>query len=255
MPQLLSRVRPNAKRRFYIGALAERPQLAASAMEAIHAWAEYETAMGRLVAYMIGSEAEPAIAILQSIVSGPGKADAVRAVAKAKLSEDLQDWLSAILRHARQVADRRHALAHHLWGVTPELPSALLLANPRDSIQQSVLTVKAIEAMYGPNPPKAAHDEGLRFDPAKIQVWCEKDFLEVRDTAAEATHWLNVLGVIVTPVHKRVVGLRHVLTKEPRFQAALAEWHQGQSIPVKPQKRPPPPSRASPRKKRAKNKG
>ncbi|WP_340159856.1 hypothetical protein [uncultured Hoeflea sp.] len=134
MPQPLSRVRSNAS--YSIGAhgwpaLPKRPELAALAMEAIASWSNVEAEL--LAAYiqlMGGKDDRAAIAYL-SLDTQNAKSRIITAVADAVLSELECKVLNAILRIAKTHQRKRDKLAHWVWGISDDLPDALLLANPK----------------------------------------------------------------------------------------------------------------------------
>lgn len=139
MPQPISRVFPNASI-IYGNAgerpLLQRPDLAALAMEAIASWSNVEGFMLRLFVKLFGGKESLATEVFLSLKGQTAKDSAIRAAADFSLKDrpDELRILKAILAIAGTNEKYRNKLAHHTWGLSPNIPDALLLVDPRASL-------------------------------------------------------------------------------------------------------------------------
>ncbi len=131
MPQPLSRVNPNARCSFGVGQLSTYPHLATLAMETIAAIAQAENSMGKILATMLGSEPDKGLAMFNALTSSVAQMAALKTVAANSLSEKDNTILEKIHNQTKAAFKRRHEFAHHVWGVSDELPNALLLVDSK----------------------------------------------------------------------------------------------------------------------------
>lgn len=139
MPQPISRVCPDANIAYGNAGerpLLQRPELAALAMEAIASWSNVEAFMLRLFVELFGGKESLATEVFLSLKGQVAKDSAIRAAAGFSLRErpDELRILNAILAIAATNEKHRNKLAHHTWGLTPNIPDALLLVDPRASL-------------------------------------------------------------------------------------------------------------------------
>lgn len=135
MPQPLSRVAPNAN--VVIGnvgdyPLRRHPELALLAIEVIASWSNVEAFMLNVFVEMMGGPADTAATVFMALESQPAKSAAINAVADAELHDHHRDLLRVLLAMAKSYGKSRDKIAHWIWGDSPQLPDALLLANPKD---------------------------------------------------------------------------------------------------------------------------
>ncbi|WP_422373305.1 hypothetical protein [Hoeflea sp.] len=135
MPQPLSKVCPNCS--YSIGAtgapaLPSRPELAALAMESIASWSHVEAELLRVYIQLMGGKDDRATVAYLSLETQGAKTNVISAVAKSFLGKDELSVLNAILRLAKTNQKHRDKLAHWIWGICPDLPDAILLANPKN---------------------------------------------------------------------------------------------------------------------------
>jgi hypothetical protein len=136
MPQPLSRVLPKAS--VLLGNVGDYPlrrhqDLAHLVAEVIVSWANVESFMLRLFIDLMGGAQERAATVFLALEIQSAKTAAINAVA-ARLPEDQQSLLRAILALIRTNQKSRDKIAHWTWGDSPQIPDALLLANPKDHI-------------------------------------------------------------------------------------------------------------------------
>lgn len=135
MPQPLSKVRPNAS--LFMGNVGasifnERPGLAILALECIAEWSHVEAMMLHMFMDLAGGDQEDAAAIYLALEIQSAKLKAITVLSERRLSQDHQNLLKAILKHSKTLQKQRDKLAHWSWGISPNLPDALLLSDPRN---------------------------------------------------------------------------------------------------------------------------
>lgn len=139
MPQPLSRVNPNAG--VIIGnagdrPLARHPDLAVLALEAIASWSNVEAFLLRLFIQLLGGNESLAASVYLSLEGQSAKTGAIRAASAKALETRPQEAnvLDAVLALAKTNEKDRNKLAHWTWGESPAIPDAVLLVNPRATL-------------------------------------------------------------------------------------------------------------------------
>jgi len=139
MPQPLSRVISNPG--VIIGNAGDRPlsrhpDLAVLAIEALASWSNVEAFLLRLFIDLFGGHGSLAADVFLSLEGQSAKNAAIAAAATSALSArpDELRVLRAILAIAKTNEKDRNKLAHWTWGECPTLPDAVLLVDPRSSI-------------------------------------------------------------------------------------------------------------------------
>jgi hypothetical protein len=134
MPNPLSSVRPRAG--YVLAAVGTHSlrfneKLARQAMEGISSWANVDFNMLQIYITLAGGAGADAATVFLSIESDGARKNAVAALAARKLDAQHQRIFSAILKVMGRRYRERNKLAHWVWGYSPQLPDALLLADPR----------------------------------------------------------------------------------------------------------------------------
>jgi hypothetical protein len=110
--------------------LRARPILARAAMEGIASFATVESWMLNLYLDLAGGNKSMAAEIFLKLESRSARSAALEPLI-AKLEPRYRELYQAITKHMRARAMARDKLAHWVWGVSRELPDALLLADPK----------------------------------------------------------------------------------------------------------------------------
>jgi hypothetical protein len=131
MPQPLSIVSPNATARLSPHALLQKPELAALVCSAIAMSSEIDHSIGLLLVRIIGADAAPTIAMYDAIQADRVKMQLLNAAAKAALTSEQHRVYDAVIKVSVAAQKERNRLAHWIWAYSPEVPDALLLANPK----------------------------------------------------------------------------------------------------------------------------
>jgi hypothetical protein len=175
MPQPLSRVRSDATARQRPSVLDHLPAKYAQLVAGIFSnWS--------LIEYL-GADAEPALAMFATLEAQHLQWRAIEAAANAALEANEFDLFKATMSVARSVQTPRNQLAHWVWAYSPELPDALLLAEPKSAKDRDREFTLALESGET-DPAKIAALN--TFDPAHIQVYREADLQRARDNLEQA---------------------------------------------------------------------
>ncbi len=138
--------------------MRERPQLAAAAMEVIASWATVESFMLEVYLHFAGGSRSVGADIFLALRSVAAQR-AVLARITGGLSDENRQLFRAISKLVEKRAEPRNLLAHGVWGFSPALPDALLVADPRDLADMD-----------------AARDDVRRFTALNTYVLREDDF-------------------------------------------------------------------------------
>jgi hypothetical protein len=176
---------------------------------------------------LLGANPRPAAAIYASLNSDNVKKEAFRAVAKAVLTPEEQDFLEAIFWMQGTCSKDRSKIAHWGWGYSPQLPDAILLVDPEDAAQNHITNVekmsafrtKMLGALLG---EKEVKPEMPNLSVEGIYVFVEKDFLQAIEHIQKLTEYVVGFTLIVqkNPLNKDGRLLAR-LSAEPEVRAFL----------------------------------
>lgn len=122
-----------------------RPELALMAMNVVAEWSLLESFVNSLFVSILGDDAPAGSVIFATIRSQAGQRDAIDAVAETYIANpDLRDAILAALDVYKGASKTRNRLVHWIWGHCPELPDAVLLANPVTRIAQDANLQRAV---------------------------------------------------------------------------------------------------------------
>ena len=136
-------VRPTIIASFLPEKLHTRPDLAVRVAVISGIWGQIERDLGMLLAAMIGAEARTVVGMYLSLVSAPAQRASIEAVASLKLGDIQQASLKRILRKVADKAKERASVIHGAWGVSANYPNALIWADPKDIIVDTVENIQA----------------------------------------------------------------------------------------------------------------
>ncbi|MBR0975578.1 hypothetical protein [Bradyrhizobium japonicum] len=217
MPQPLSRVRPKANVLSTPNAIVERPKLAPLALQVVARWAEIEMLSAALLGFLLHTEADPIMAMLQTVRSASAQMDMIAAAGAKKLTDPELETFEAVISMAKKAAHKRHPVAHHIWAYCEELPDAVLLIEPAASLQTFVEISKSLHR----TSTLDAGNPLFEADKRRIMVYREKDFLDI---LSEMKTVSNCIGHTINllhghhPVPHQIYGL---LYNEPSFVDAV----------------------------------
>jgi hypothetical protein len=220
MPQPLSRVKPGATVRQRPMILDHLPAKYAQLVAGIFStWSLVEYRLSILLVRILGADAEPALAIFATLDAQHLRFKALEAAAKAALEEREYDVFKATINVARSVQTPRNQLAHWVWAHSPELPDALLVAEPKSAKDRDREFTLALESGETDSEKISALNT---FDPAHVQVYREGDLQRARDDLEQAVEITFLTVVYLDGLYKgRIKPLpwtRSTPTRDQLFQ-------------------------------------
>lgn len=190
-------------------AMLQRPKVAVLIAEAISEWAQVECSIGVILAIVLETEAQTALAMFSALTSSNNQMTIVEAAAKAKLTGADSELFTAALKVIRRAAKERHKLAHWCWALAHELPDALLLIDPDD-------LGRWLAHLHG------YHDVFVSLDQGRIFVLRESDAKRILAKISESKELTSrVINVFFTKDRGKRAELRQQLCSEHPIRTAL----------------------------------
>jgi hypothetical protein len=218
MPQPLRRVYPrDARQRFGVAEVLAFPGLVAHIHTVTQIWAYNEAILDGLLANFLEADFKVVRAMTKALTGAEGKRAAITAAGRLSLSEDDFSLFEAVMKVVRPSRQRRNDFVHHLWGVSPDIPGALLLLDPQE-IVEAQFAVNALLASHRAGRPQTMIPKDMN-----PMVYFEKDLVESATTAAEAADLINQLAFACSKAGESARTLARIqLKKDPRIQRSLA---------------------------------
>jgi hypothetical protein len=222
MPQPLSRVRKNAGIAFGPGFLNERPELVPYIGFIIEQSSYAELQFSNAFYKVLGTTARSGFSIIDALRGRRQTMNVLDSVVVTNFTAiHDQNLVKAVLACYESVAGRRDIVAHHLWGISSDLPDALLLIHPK-LYHQTMSHVD--DARRSGEVPKI---ESMRFDYARIMVYRKSDFERLLNSIKEVHAILYAFnGWLGKPADERDEQYQW-LSSQPLVHERLA--HMGQS--------------------------
>lgn len=181
MPQPLSSVKPYAN--VFVGnnmdsPARNRPELALLAMNVVAEWSILESFINGVFVALLRASPVQAASIFATIRSQQGQRDAFMAVVDVTLPDQGErDIIMALLKAYERASKVRNRVAHWVWGHSPDLPDAVLLANPASmaafTAEMAEFTQAVTFGTVSRNPPAP--------DNRQIYVYDKSDFTEASE--------------------------------------------------------------------------
>ena len=168
--------------------LGMSPHLAAIVAEIIAINSEIDLQQGRYLASLLGTDQVAGVAMFLAITGDMTRRDVVAAASRTKRTIEEYALYERAFKKLRAVEAERNAFAHQLWGISDELPDALLLVDLEYRLSHMMeidemmkewrkrIRSGRIEVTRIRPPPAAA----MRLDPSKIGVYREADLKRSR---------------------------------------------------------------------------
>jgi hypothetical protein len=138
-------------------ALDRNPKLAAMVMECIATWSETEVLLGAFLAALLKLESAYAVVRMYlRLNSADARRSVIDAAAHAMLNDDDYKLFSVTTKALKAARNRRNDFAHGVWGMTTELPDALLWASADDRLAYDVIAHGAVPAK-SKGAPRRSH--------------------------------------------------------------------------------------------------
>jgi hypothetical protein len=190
-PQPLTSINRNAKFSADPISIRRYPELAGYISDVIATWGHVECSLGVILARMLGGAARPSMAMYTAIVSTSAQMAALQAAAEEVLSPERLELMGALLIVVKRAAAKRNKIAHWIWGISLEVPDALVLIPPT-----AVLTLHTTNSEYmaafkaGQSVPNPSTLPGL--DLTKAYAYRDEHFMDIIDEITEV--WSNAIS-------------------------------------------------------------
>jgi BarA-like signal transduction histidine kinase len=134
--QLLSRVKPNCATDWGSSdVMIRRPKVAVKIAQYIAEWTETETLMGIFLALLLHAHEDAVIAIYSGVENRASQLKIIKSATQSMLPQDHFDVISVFMTtDIKPAMTYRDKLAHWCWGLSDELPDALLMRQPSDKL-------------------------------------------------------------------------------------------------------------------------
>ena len=227
--QPLLYVRPNAKYRFAVTSLEERPELATLIAQCISIWSNVEAHLGALLSAIMKADTAIASAVFLSIKNSRAQREVLNSAAQIGLSGRELEMFEAVSIVYQSLDAQRTDLAHGIFAVSDDMPDAILWIESTRFARHNLEMWKEILT----KPPQLgvpATDEAVKGD---LFVYRKDDLTKLRDEFKE--FWLAVFLFQFHLKMKAKVGEESELNEQqfqrlytlPQIQRALARLREG----------------------------
>src|ERR1700730_10603193 len=184
MFQPLSRVKRHAQVRHDPNALDDKPEMAKHVSNIFAYWGLIEHRLSLMLVRVLGADAVPALAMFSTLTAQHLQLGALEAAAKAALTQQEFDVFKAATNVTDSVQTPRNQLAHWVWASAPQLPDALLLAEPKSAKERDREFTLALETGAATLLEMAMLNS---YDPAKVAVAKEPDLKRASQNMQDAS--------------------------------------------------------------------
>lgn len=204
------------------GSVFQRPTLAPSVMLVIERWAQIESMLLLMVNDCLRSDPIVATAMLHAVDSQAAQRASILAAVKAVLPPD--DWALFQAGFNTTLPSRivRNQFVHDQWGVSPQLPDALLLLSLKASnAEHAKRIVRVAERMR--NGGHGVMSGETTVNPEGASVWRENDFQSACVDAERAQVVMSRLWHLVARHQsgRSTDSTRQWLLREPAIQQRI----------------------------------
>ena len=211
MPQPMSRVFPRGRENYSPTAALEYPHLVSYVHTVLQAWATADAHLTGQAAHFLKADFKTVIAMMDALKSADAKRAAQKAAARAGLNDDEFLLYEAILKATKPSRDRRNEFAHHLWGVSADVPNALLLAPP-----EKIISTQANAARFDAfTKTKNTQHLDTTFSHGEAMVYRETD---LRQSAEEAEQAVYVIVMFTHLLRSDVIYRATLIREQIRLQ-------------------------------------
>jgi hypothetical protein len=189
-------------------------------LEAICLWGEVEALLATILIAVVRRDARRTVEQFLELSSSRRQREVLEQAASEKLSPEQMELLSAALSVYSHQAKERNRLVHWCAGMSPEVPDAIILQDPKRQAHLNLALVEHIEGLRA-NGSEAMPDSFANpASRATMLVYRTSDFErtiremeEVKSMLITLRHAIDPYGANSRPSQR--------LESMPRFQAAL----------------------------------
>ena len=221
--QPLSHVKPNAVSQWgsHIS-ISTRPEVAVKIAECIALWSQVETTLGVFLALLLHANEQAAAAMYSSVENRAAQLRMIDGSARSVLPQDHYDVISVLFSSKiRPAMKERDRLAHWCWGVSDDLPDALLMTHPSSNLLSSITATKT--------PYEDKDVPEISLDTGEIFVVTASDLQRVLERFQEANQLLRSAtgSVWVKNSPKQRASILRRLSMTPALRSSLDRLNAG----------------------------
>lgn len=208
MPQPLSRVKPNAKVEIGLHSLTDKPILAGLVCNIIQFSSRVDHSLSLLLASILGADAKPALSMYEALKADNVKLAALTAAATAQLTPEQLRVFNATIKTAQIAQKPRHKIAHWVWVKSPDVPDALLLADPAYLRRREILRSSARARLDALASVLQGETDADLYSVNKehVFVWDAIDLARAMSDLLHAIHALFIFGYYMRPVKSNLIS-------------------------------------------------
>jgi len=191
-------------------------------MPQIELWSDIELRIFSMVSQCLKAEPIIATAMLQAVDNQAAQRAAILAAAKSVLDDEHGSLFEAAFFSTFASRNVRHQFVHHLWGISDQLPDALLMEDPKYFHMNMAKRLKRVDERIkkGVHPVLAGE---FLVERTGMYVWRERDIKDEINNALRAqkimAHLASMVGA--QQAHRSTDSMRKWLLKDPLIQQRL----------------------------------
>lgn len=206
--------------RIYPDALKDRPELLQIVGRCLTLWPYVEFLEAMLLSLLLKADTEGGAAVFLAIRRGNVQRNVLKAAAEATLTGDSLEVMQALFAAIQSVETERNDLAHCLWGISDQVPDAVLWVDPKNHAQYGATFLRKGGSDF-------TVEERHTFS-GFISVYKKPD-LEAVLNAVEKLHTdiLGAISLLKNAGTPKGDAAYHRLCSSPRIRQALDQARQG----------------------------
>lgn len=234
--QPLSRVKSKAGIKWGPDALKRYPDLCCIVMDTISLGSQIEYNWSVIIVDLLRAEPRAGMAMYEALAGGEARRAALMAASRVSLPKNDYLLVQAVEKALAPTRRNRNNFAHQIWGISDEVPDALMLINPAALREFEVGVATTNFEMSRGRKAKMFPD----LDRASVMVWKKRDLEEARSSTIDA---LSILATLTGALNQSypVPGIsaqaRRQILRWPQVAQALQHSNKKKTPPTPPQPR------------------
>lgn len=180
MVQPLSNVCSDAQVEISADCIGGAPDFAEKVMRVIALWSHNDGNLAAILAVMLKTDIQTGVAMYHALTSAEARKAALFAAADIAMLEWEAILLRAVIRACRASRNQRNDFAHGIWGVSPDVPDAIMLLDAEVVMEHNVSVRQPVMV----DGQRVIRPKGI--DNKRVWVYRQKDFDAAHDDAQTA---------------------------------------------------------------------
>jgi hypothetical protein len=166
-------------------------------IEAIACVAQMDINLGQLLAKLLKADASVGMSMYFELSGSEARKAALKGAAKKALRPEDNKLLDKVMRAIKPARDRRNDFAHGVWGISEELPDALLWTNPDDYIAHDLVYKEWVRSLKPGD--LVTETERVPMHSPRVQVYRQNDLHGDLEEAREVGNCAYYLRLALDP--------------------------------------------------------